>query len=426
MAGLIPAVLPALVAAPLWSIWFAVLIATGLLMAIDAVLGVSRRRMTAAHTAPDMLYISDVDTLSIELDAGSLRYAPIIEVRVEVSETLALIPTQRVRLGHPGRGTLSFDLRPTRRGTAEVHAVWLRWAGPLRLMRRTLRVPVGASISVVPNIRAVREAAVRFANTQEFIAGAKVQQFVGDGSEFDALREYMPGLDHRAIDWKASARHLKLLVREFRAERNNQVYLAFDTGHLMSEPLDGVPKLDHAINAGLMLAYVCLKSGDQVGVYGFGERVELFAKAQRGLQTMERIQQHTAALEYGTSETNFTLGLTELLVRLRRRSLIIVFTDFVDTVTAELMLDNMSRLSRRHLVLFVSFRDGQLEALAASPPQTLVKLHQSVVAAGFEDERETVLLQLARLGVLNVEARVGEVTSRLINRYLEIKRREMV
>ena len=267
---------------------------------------------------------------------------------------------------------------------------------------------------------------MRFANTQEFIAGAKVQQFVGDGSEFDALREYMPGLDHRAIDWKASARHLKLLVREFRAERNNQVYLAFDTGHLMSEPLDGVPKLDHAINAGLMLAYVCLKSGDQVGVYGFGERVELFAKAQRGLQTMERIQQHTAALEYGTSETNFTLGLTELLVRLRRRSLIIVFTDFVDTVTAELMLDNMSRLSRRHLVLFVSFRDGQLEALAASPPQTLVKLHQSVVAAGFEDERETVLLQLARLGVLNVEARVGEVTSRLINRYLEIKRREMV
>src|SRR5262249_29258585 len=158
----------------------------------------------------------------------------------------------------------------------------------------------------------------------QFLSGLKVERYLGDGSEFDALREHVPGMDRRAIDWKASARHRALLGREFRAERNHQLVLAIDTGHLMAEPLGGMPKLDHAVNAALLLAYFGLRTGDRVGLFGFDSEVRAFAAPAAGVRAFPRLQRASAALEYGTAETNFTLGLAELSSRLSRRSLVVL------------------------------------------------------------------------------------------------------
>ncbi len=114
---------------------------------------------------------------------------------------------------------------------------------------------------------------------QEAIYGIKTQLQKGEGAEFEALREYAPGFDSRFIDWKHSARHRKLLCKEFRTERNHQVIMAFDTGYLMLEPVDGVTRLDHAINAGLVLAWISLHGGDLVGTYGFDAAVRHYLGA---------------------------------------------------------------------------------------------------------------------------------------------------
>ncbi len=167
-------------------------------------------------------------------------------------------------------------ITPIRRGEITVERIWLRWKGPLRLTRWHHVIECDRVIKVVPNVRAVRVAALRYFSAREFLAGLKVEHYIGDGSEFESLREYMPGLDHRAIDWKVSARYKKLLCHNFRAERNHQVIVAFDTGHLISEPLGDIPKLDHAINAGLLLSYFCLRTGDRVGLFGFDSRVRGF------------------------------------------------------------------------------------------------------------------------------------------------------
>ena len=153
------------------------------------------------------------------------------------------------------------------RGTTEVHRIWLRWHGPRKLMVKQWVHPVSASLPVVPNIRAVRQSAIQLLRARCAV-WIQAPESAGRGTEFEALREYVPGLNHRSIDWKHSARHRKLVCREYRAERNHQIILAFDTGHLMGEPLNGIPKLDHAINAGLLLSYVSLRNGDRVGVSG--------------------------------------------------------------------------------------------------------------------------------------------------------------
>src|SRR5262249_8703513 len=159
------------------------------------------------------------------------------------------------------------------------------------------------------------------------------------------------------IDWKHSARHLKLLSKEFRTERNHQIMLAFDTGYLMCEPLEGIPRLDHAISAGLLLAWISLRQGDLVGTYGFDAAVRQYLQPMRGLASFARVQRATADLAYRHEETNFTLGLAELSQRLKRRALLVLFTDFVDTVTAELLVESLQRVSNRHVVVFVTLRD---------------------------------------------------------------------
>jgi uncharacterized protein (DUF58 family) len=317
-----------------------------------------------------------------------------------------------------------------------VRRAWLRWTGPLGLVRREVARDVGLAVRVIPDVKSVREAAARWLATRETTLGARVARGSGDGSEFSALREHVPGMDPRAIHWKASARHRRLLGQEFRAERNRQVVLAVDTGRLLREPLPlasasasgrgAIPRLDHAVNAALLLAYVSLRAGDRVGLYSFDERPGAFVEPQGGLRAFPRVQAACAALEYSSAETNFTWAVADLSTRLRRRSLVVVLTEFVDAVQAELMVEGLARLSRRHLVLFVALRDAGLDRTAHAEPATLDALHRAVVAGDLVREREAVLRRVRRLGVHVVDAPPERVSSRLVERYLEVHRRELV
>ncbi len=418
------ALLPALVHPRLVGVWLVaaalVLAATGL----DAILSLPPRRLAVDVALPDGLAVGEPGAAVVRLRAP--RAVRGVELLVDLHRDLEPQPPRAVDL--PG-GTLTpveVRLVARRRGTPTVDEAWLRWTGPLGLARRRKRVPVGRAVPVAPNLQPVRAAALRFFGSRELTTGVQVERFVGDGSEFDALVEYVPGLDPRAISWKASARHRRLLCQEFRAERNHQVVLALDTGHLMAEPLGALPRLDHAVTSALLLAYVSLRLGDRVGLYGFDRAARVWAEPQGGVGAFPRLKALSAQLDYSTDETNFTLGLTELSTRLRRRSLVVVFTEFVDTVTAELMIENLGRLARRQLVLFVALRDPGLDGAARARPRRLGDVYRSVVASDFVRERERVLARLRRLGVLCVDAAPGELSARLLNRYLDVKRRELI
>ncbi|MEO1569141.1 MAG: DUF58 domain-containing protein, partial [Pseudomonadota bacterium] len=256
--------------------------------------------------------------------------------------------------------------------------------------------------------------------------GIKSQMERGDGSEFDALREFAAGMDPRAIDWKQSARHRDLLAKEFRTERNHNIVFAFDTGRLMSEPLDGVAKLDRAINAALLLAYVSLRSGDKTMVFGFDAQPGLASGNLAGTRAFPKLQMLASNLDYSVEEANYTLALSDLASRLNRRSLVILFTDFVDTISAELMLDNVRRLADRHLVVFATFEDAALAGFIETPPETPEDVGRAVIADGLLREREVVLLKLQRLGAQVIETTPGAFGAELVSRYLQIKRREML
>jgi uncharacterized protein (DUF58 family) len=428
LAG-IPVALTAVAIHPrLWTVWLAYLGAAITLAGLDALLALPRRKLRVTARVPEQLFIGETGAAVIELSAG--RRGATLEVLAELDDELAPQPASRAVLRsagprQPARAELAITLAPRRRGDHALRAVHARWTGPLGLIENRIAAAIDKRVGVVPNLGLVRAVALRMFSDHSFMTGLKVEKFIGDGSEFEALREYVPGLDHRAIDWKSSARHRKLLCQEFRAERNHQVVLAVDAGQLMAEPVAGVPKLDHAINAAILLGWFCLRTGDRVGLLGFDERVRQWAEPAGGMHTFQRLQAMSAEIDYRRVETNYTLTLAELSTRLRRRSLVVLFTDFLDTVTAELMIDNVTRLARRHLVLFVAVRDPSLETRALARPRALADLHQAVVAGDFARERHVVLERLRRVGAHCIDSAPERFSMALVNRYLEIKRREL-
>ena len=187
-----------------------------------------------------------------------------------------------------------------------------------------------------------------------------------------------------------------------------------------------MPRLDYAIHAALLLAYLSLRAGDRVSLYSFDLSPGQLSQSFGSVSSFPVLLQMSADLAYTTAETNFTLGLTHLMSELRRRSLIIVMTDFVDAVTAELMVENLLHLSRRHLVACVALRDPLLDSAEQIEPTSLDTMEQAVVIDTLARDREVVLRRLQRRGVLCIDTVPRLLGVRLINRYLEIKRREMI
>lgn len=425
IAGGAPVALVIGAAAPdLWSLGVGWVLLVVALAVADAVLAAGPPEFTA--DMPQAVAVGS-GRGDIRLAVGFPARAP-ARVQAALALDTRLSATGRSFTDIPiagGTGEALVPLVPARRGTAAVDAVWLRWSGPLGLVWRQRREVVGRSIAVLTDVSGVRGPALNVL-LRDAMQGITVQRQRGEGAEFQALADYRPGMDRRAIDWTSSARHARLVAKEYSPERNNQIVFALDAGRSMCEPLAGVPRIDRAVSAALVAAYVALKSGDRTSVYGFAARPLLSSPFVADTRDFPRLQHAAAALDYRHEETNYTLGLSSLAGGLRRRSLIVVFTDFTDPAGAELMVAAAARLIARHLVLFVVMADAELEALIDAPPRDLADAARAVTAAGLLRQRRLVVTRLKRLGIDVVEAPHDAVGTRLVNAYLGVKRRGLL
>jgi uncharacterized protein (DUF58 family) len=316
-------------------------------------------------------------------------------------------------------------LTPVRRGTAMVARAWMRWEGPLRLGARQVDYPLDKPVRIWPDLSPVRSP-----DLQTFLRNAQLglinRRIRGEGTQFEALSEYEPGMDRRRIDWKASARHTRLFARENESERNNQIVFAFDCGQAMCEPVDGLPRIDRAVSAALTCGYVALKGGDKVALFGFAQTPQIMTPFIGDARAFHRLQSAAAGLDYQPVEPNFTLALATLTSKLKRRSLVVVFSDFTDPTAAELMVESLGRLSGKHLVLFVTMTDSEVDSMIAASPGDIATLARSVTADSLAQQRKLVLTRLRRLGIDVLEAPWEAIGPRLIDRYLAIRGSEAI
>ncbi len=336
------------------------------------------------------------------------------------SQAAPLVDTPSPNPSRKREGDLTFTA--ARRGTASVERIWARIAGPLGLAWRQRGKAIDIKVVVTPDLAPVREQGMRqFLQSRQF--GTRIRPDSGDGTEFQSLTDFQPGMERRAIDWKASARRYALLAREYRTERDNSVVFAVDCGRAMSEPVDGLPRVDRAISAALLAAFVALKSGDRVRLFGFAARPSADSGSVTGSSGFATLHRTAAQIDYGTQESNYTLSLVSLDQRLQRRSLIILFTEFTDPTAAELMIAAAARMLKRHRVLFVLFHDTELDGILDARPQSADDIIRANVAQALIRERRIVIERLKRLGIDVLEAAPGDLALSLAERYVRDRER---
>lgn len=324
-----------------------------------------------------------------------------------------------------GLGVALVPLVAHRRGTALIDRVWLRWHGPLGLVWKQRAFATDARVAILPDVRAVTGRRAQIYERQA-LAGLIAQTARGDGTDFDALAEYRSGMDRRAIDWKQSARHLKLYAKEYRSERNNQIVFALDAGRQMSAPVAGLPRIDRAISAVLLAAWVALKLGDRVSLHAFDSRPRIVGGFVSGAGAFAALQHLAAAIDYSGEESNYSFALTTLGAKLTRRSMIVLFTEITDPVAAEFMIRSAAQLMRTHLMLVVVLRDEELEAIIDGAPETADDVVRAVTAAALLKERLLVLTRLRHLGAHIIECEHDAVGEQLAAGYLDLKRRNLL
>lgn len=377
---------------------FAILVLT----LLDGALAPSLRDADLAADFPGSVEIGDRVELA-PAGAAGLRFAADVSVPLE-----------------PSGGSLAYTA--TRRGTAKVARIWGRVAGPLGLAWRQRSRALDGEVRVLPSLRPVREQGMRqFLRSRQF--GTRIRPDSGDGTEFQSLTDFQPGMERRAIDWNASARHFSLLAREFRTERDNSVVFAIDCGRAMSEPVDGQPRVDRAVSAALLAAFVALKSGDQVRLFGFAGRPSADSGSVSGTAGFATLHRTAAGIDYGTQESNYTLSLVTLDQRLQRRSLIILFTEFTDPTAAELMIAAAARMLKRHRVLFVLFHDTELDSILDQRPEEADDVIRANIAHTLIRERRIVIERLRRLGIDVLEAAPNDLALALAEHYVRDRER---
>lgn len=411
-----------LVRPELWVIapaWIGLLL-FGLL--VDAMLGANPRRLALDATMPHQVGVGD------PFDLRLVAKGPIVPRHAEIALALdeRLAPGGRLagemrRASDAEALVRTLPLAASRRGQALVEALWVRWAGPLGLVWKQRRFALDRAISVVPSLRSVTEEGSRLFQRNSWF-GLRQQQLRGEGSEYEALAEYQPGMDRRAIDWNASARHIKLLAKEYRVERDNRVVLAIDAGRTMAEPVGGMPRVDRAVSAALLLAYAGLKLGDRISFFSFAAKPQALTPAYMHVHDFPALQRAASLIDYAPVESNFTLALSTLSAGLNRRSLIILFTEFTDATSADLMIRAAGRLVRKHRLLFVVIRDDELEEVERGRPESASDVTRANVAAAMLRDRQLVIARLQRLGADVIEVPSDAMGAAVVEAYLGIKR----
>lgn len=325
----------------------------------------------------------------------------------------------------PGRDErIEYSVRADRRGDAEYGDVHVRVLGPLGLAWRQKRLYRADPLRVLPGVLEVRRYRLLGLHNRLREAGFRAVRQRGEGGSFESLREYVRGDDPRIIDWKATAHRSKLIVRQYEAERRQNVVMLVDAGRLMTEKVGDRERIDYALTAALLLADVASVHGDLVGLLVFADRVQQYIPPSRS--SISTLAEALGAVHARIAEPNYPAAFTYLAKQLRRRSLLVAFTDIIDAQASSALVAHLGKAASRHLPIVVAIRNPDLEASAQLAARTPAEVYRRAAAEELLQARAAALASMQRSGVLVADSRPTDAVPDVVNRYLDVKRRGLL
>ena len=395
-------------------------------VARDLALLPGRRGFTARRTMPEPFSLGEHEEVRVVVTNPA---AAGLLARVADHAPDDLHPRPREVGGvFDGRGSVTVAYRTSspRRGAYRFGAIDLQVARRDGWLRRQVRIPLDHEVAVFPNVVAIKRIQLTLRRGLRALVGQRRARPPGASTAFAGLRDYVRGDDVRRISWTATARRDRPVMVEVEAERGQQVMIALDCGRLMTAPAGDLVKLDHAVNAALMLAWVAQAFGDRVGLMTFDDRVTNFIKPERGTAQLHVITEALYAIKASYVEPDFGHAMTHLALRIGRRSMVVVLTDLQDPNASRELVAHCLRLAARHLVLVVAMSDPEVLAARDAPVTTSARAYQWAAAEEFVASRRESFELLRRGGVLGLDVVAGNLSPALVERYLELKERALL
>jgi len=321
---------------------------------------------------------------------------------------------------------LTYHLRPVKRGEYEFGFTKVYASTPLRLFKRRFTLGQTANVPVYPSYIQMRKYQLMAISNRLSEIGVKKVRSLGHTMEFEQIKEYVIGDDYRTVNWKATARKGQLMVNNYTDEKSQQIYCVIDKSRVMKMPFEGLSLLDYSINASLVLSNVALMKQDKAGIISFAEKISSFLPAQKKLSQMQSVLEVLYNQKTRYLESDFERLYILIKRKVTQRSLIVLFTNFESLSSMKRQLPYLRKIAADHLLVTVFFENTELDALLNEPANNLKQVYTKSVAEKFASEKQLIVAALKQHGIMTILTPPKNLTVNTLNKYLEIKARQLL
>lgn len=371
---------------------------------------------------PSSVTLGSSATMSWQFERAKGRRSVAVAVADDLAASLNA-QTRRVRVTVPPNSTVtsSITFEPTRRGRFSPERLVLRTSGPLGLIQKQRKYNVATALRVLPPFRSAEQAELSLKKARLLDVGIRAARVRGSGTDFDSLREMGPDDESRRIDWAATARTGKPIVRVFRTERNQTVNVLLDSGRVMAGRIADVPRIEHAMDGAMMLAELTTGLGDKMGLVAFDQDVHTTIPATNRRRQRSAIAEQLFDLQPALVSSNYSLMVTRVMAQQRRRALLVLMTDLEEQAVREYLLPALPLLVRTHVVVVAAVADPDVHFWAQQPVTDEESMFLRGAAIEEIARRTRVAADLTALGVRVIDQPPADFAQALGDMYLDVK-----
>lgn len=321
---------------------------------------------------------------------------------------------------------LKYYLRPVKRGQYEFGKINLFTASPVKLLNRKFIMGEPTEVPVYPSYLQLRKYQLMAISNRLSEAGVKKLRRIGHSMEFEQIKEYVSGDDYRTVNWKATARKGGLMVNNYTEEKSQQLYCIIDKSRVMKMPFDGLSLLDYSINTSLVLSNVALQKLDRAGLVTFAENISAFLPAEKRALQMQHILEALYNQKTRYLESDYERLYINIRRKITQRSLIILFTNFESLTGMRRQLPYLKKIAENHLLVTIFFENTELTKYISKDSVNLEGVYSKTVAENFAFEKRQIVKELNQSGILTILTAPQSLTVNALNKYLEIKARQLL
>lgn len=321
---------------------------------------------------------------------------------------------------------LVYFLRPVKRGEYSFGAMNVLVTSPLALVSRRFKFDQDKMVPVYPSYIQMRKYELLAISQNLQNTGIKKIRRIGHNQEFELIKDYVSGDDFRTVNWKATARRSKLMVNQYQDERSQQMYSLIDKSRVMQMPFEGLSLLDYAINASLVISNIAIKKSDKAGLVTFQDKVNTLLPAAKRNNQMSIIQESLYRQKTAFVESDYSALYVSLRKALSQRSLLLLFTNFESVFSLQRQLPFLISLAKQHLLVVIFFENTELAKLIDEPTTDLRQVYHQTIAERLAYEKKLIVKELQKHGIQSILTPPQKLTINTINKYLELKARNLI